>query len=558
VEAFARALGLPRPLCAVLVARGVEDPEEAKAFLRPLLTRLHPPEALVDLPRAVVRIREALAAGETILVHGDYDVDGMAGTALLTRWLRRLGGRAVPFVPHRLRHGYDLGPAGLEAAEREGATLLVTVDCGILAHDTVEEARRRGLDVIVTDHHTPGPTLPDALAVLNPAREDSDYPFRRLCGAGVAYKLCHGLARALDLEEEVLHPLLDLVGMATVADLVPLEGENRILARFGLRALARTANPGLGALMAEAGVDPESVSSGTVAFVLAPRLNALGRLGDPDVGLELLLTDNPDRAAALAREAEERNRERREMDGRTVAEAMAQLSGTFDPEEDFGVVLASDRWHPGIVGIVASRVVERIHRPAVLVALEGEVGKGSARSIPGFHLLEAVQACSDHLVRFGGHRQAAGMEIRRGELEGFREAFKREARRRLEGEDLRPTLVPELVVELEEMSPDLHRYLRYLGPHGLGNPRPVFLARNVVFSGPPRVVGKDHLKARLRQGRAELDAIGFHLARRIRPAGLGREPMDVAFHLQENEYRGRRTLQARLKDIRPAASRGEV
>ncbi len=552
VEVLEAALGLPRPLCAVLVARGYDEADAAKAFLRPVLSELHPPETLPDLPRAVTRLLSAIRDEEIILVHGDYDVDGMAGTALLTRWLEKLGGRVVPFVPHRLRDGYDLGEAGLKAAVSAGAALLVTVDCGILAHGAVEEARSLGLDVIVTDHHAPGEELPPAFAVLNPARADSLYPNPDLCGTGVAFKLCQGLADAKGIGEEELHPFLDLVGMATVADLVPLKGENRVLARYGLKALSQTRNLGLQALMVEAGVSPEGVSAGNVGFGLAPRLNALGRLGEPEDGLRLLLTDRRDEARRLARLAGEVNRERQDADRRTADEALELLAQSFDPERDYGVVLDSERWHPGVIGIVASRVVERIHRPAVLIALDGDRGRGSARSIPEYHLLEGIRACGAHLERFGGHRQAAGMEIRRDRIPEFRKAFNTEARRSLRGKDLRPTLKAEVEVHLEEMSQELHKYLRYLGPHGIGNPGPSFLARGVSLPEPPRIVGTDHLKVRLRQDRMELDAIGFRLAGRISPQTLGTGPVDVVFQLQENDFRGVRQLQARLVDIRPA------
>lgn len=554
VDILETCLGLPRVLCALLVARGHDEPDAAKAFLRPRLDDLHPPETLPDLPLAVARILSAIQKEETILVHGDYDVDGMAGTALLTRWVRRLGGRVVPFVPHRVRDGYDLGEAGLKAAVSSGASLLVTVDCGILAHAAVEEAHTLGLEVIVTDHHAPGEDLPPALAVLDPARADSLYPNPDLCGTGVAFKLCHGLANAMGIGEEELHPLLDLVGLATVADLVPLRRENRVLARYGLKALARTRNFGLQALMAEAGVSPDGVSAGKVGFGLAPRLNALGRLGEAQDGLRLLLTDDRDEALQLAQEAESVNRVRQDADRKTLAEALELLARSFDPERDYGVVLASESWHPGVVGIVASRVAERIHRPAILIALDGKRGRGSARSIPDYNLLEGIRACGSFLERFGGHRQAAGMEIRKDRIPEFREAFAAETRRNLVGKELRPTLHVELDVQLAEMSHDFYRYLQYMGPHGMGNPGPSFLARGVSLSGPAKIVGPDHLKMRLRQGAVELEAIGFHLARRFSPQALGTGLVDVVFQLHENEFRGVTQLQARLKDIRRAGA----
>jgi single-stranded-DNA-specific exonuclease len=500
----------------------------------------------------VSRIREAIRKGETIFVHGDYDVDGMAGTALLTRWVRRLGGRVVPFIPNRLEDGYDLGPRGLREALGAGTTLLVTVDCGIQAHIAVGRAASEGVDVIVTDHHAPGSDLPPALAVLNPNRSDCAYPNAALSGAGVVFKLCQGLARAEGIPEEELHPFLDLVALATIADLVPLTGENRTLARFGLKALARTRALGLRRLLEVAGLNGSELTSGSVAFMLAPRLNAMGRMGDGLLALRLLLTEDPAEAHALADRADAMNRERQAADRKTEEEALAQLARGFRPNEDYGIVLAREGWHPGVVGIVASRVAERVQRPVILVALQGESGKGSGRSIPGFHLLEAIRGAGRHLEKFGGHRQAAGMVVRTENLDAFRAAFNEEARKKLEGQDLRASLAVDLEVGLEALTPELLRFMKYLGPHGIGNPRPVFLSRGLALKARPRVVGANHLKLRLRQGEAELEAIGFSLAERTDPGELGRGPVDVVFQLQENEYRGVRRLQARLKEIHPS------
>lgn len=554
MAALARALQLPQALCGLLAARGLGESAAARRFLRPLLDHLHPPTDLTDADTAADRLLRAVEGGETILVHGDYDVDGVAAAALLTRWLRELGGRVVPFVPHRIRDGYDLGAAGLEAARSSGASLLVTVDCGIRAHGAVDEAVRAGIDVIVTDHHTPADSLPAATAVVNPNRVDCAYPNKGLAGAGVAFKLCQLLADRTGRDPETLWPHLDLVALATVADLVPLEGENRVLVRYGLRALARSPKAGIRALLAVADLEGEVLEAGHVGFRLAPRINAMGRMGDAATALELLLTDDDARAAELARELDRENDTRRREDRRTLDEALERLSDTFDPDEEYGVVLASESWHPGVIGIVASRIVERIHRPVVLVALDGETGRGSARSIPGFHLYEAVAACGEHLLRFGGHRQAAGMDLRRDALDAFREAFRAEARGRLDGHALRPGLSVDMELPLAEASDELFRYLRYMGPFGIANPRPVFVSRGVRLDGAPRVVGSGHLKLRLRQEGARLEAIGFRMADRISPESLGHEPLDVVYQLQENEYRGRRTLQARLLDLRPAPS----
>ncbi len=547
-----RELKLPRPLCRVLAARGWQDPDGAKRFLRPLLEHLHPPDTLADGVRAAERVARAIRSGETILVHGDYDVDGVCGAALLTRRLRELGGSVEAFVPHRLRDGYDLGDAGLERARSVGASLLVTVDCGTVALDAVERARKGGLDVVVTDHHTPGPELPPALAVVNPSRSDCSYPGGELCGTAVAFQLLRLVGERMGRPFEELHPHLDLVALATVADLVPLRGENRTLVRLGLRVLPGTANAGLRALMEVTGLAGGPVTAGQIGFVLAPRINALGRMADAGEALRLLLTDDPVEARALAERSDRENRGRRDEDRRTLDAALELLARSYDPARDFGVVVAGEGWHPGVIGIVASRVVERLHRPAVLVALDGERGRGSARSIPGFHLYDALRECSGHLERFGGHEKAAGMELRRDRLDDFRESFAGCARARLADADLRPLLAADAEIPLTEVTEELHRLLRYVGPFGMGNPRPVFVSRGVGMDGPARVVGRGHLKLRLRQDGVRLEGIGFDLAERRSPESLGEGPLDVAYQVTENEYRGRRTLQARLLDVRPS------
>jgi single-stranded-DNA-specific exonuclease len=547
-DTLSAALSLPRTLCRVLVARGHGEVEAAKEFLRPRVTHLPAPGTLVDLSRAAERLQAAIRSGETVLVHGDYDVDGVCAAALLTRWLRRLGGRAEAFVPHRLRDGYDLGPGGLEAARRVGATLLVTVDCGIVAHDAIARAADAGIDVIVTDHHAPGDRLPPALAVVNPNRADDVSDRGYLCGAAVAFQLCRALAADAGLPEEEVLLDLDLVALATVADLVPLRTENRVLVRYGLRALARTTKPGLQALLEVCGMDgvPEA---GRVGFTLAPRLNAVGRMEDAGDALQLLLTEDPDEARRLARSADEVNGRRQEEDRRTLADAFRQLEAGFDPDRDRGVVLAAEGWHPGVIGIVASRVVERIHRPTVLVALDGEGGRGSARSIPGFHLHRALTRCAGHLRRFGGHSAAAGMDLDRSALEAFRDSFNRVAGEELVEDQLRPRIRVDLEVDPSALTLELAEMARYLGPHGIGNPRPVFLARGLeVTSG--REVGRGHLKARVRGGGATAEAIGFGLAERFPPGGLEGRRVDAVFHLTVNEYRGIRTPQMKLLDLR--------
>ncbi len=549
VDLLVRELRLPEPICRILAVRGVVDPQDAKRFLRPRLEHLADPALLADGPRAAGRIADAVRGGETILIHGDYDVDGICATALLTRWLRAQGARVVPFVPHRLRDGYDFTRAGLQAARDARATLIVTADCGTVAHESVAAATAEGRDVVVTDHHTPGDTHPAGYALVNPRRADCAYPDKDLCGTGLAYRLAELVGRALASDPEDLTRYLDLVAMATVADLVPLRGENRILTAYGLRRMAATTVPGLAALMEASGTDPAKLTAGKIGFVLAPRINAAGRIGDSADALRLLLTDDPAEARTGAEALEEINRDRRTEDRRTQEEAFRQLERSFDPERDFGVVLASEGWHPGVIGIVASRVVERIHRPVVMLALEGAKGRGSARSIPGFHLYEALHACSEILERFGGHRQAAGMDVARDRVPELREAFNAEARARLRPELLRPVLHPDLSLDPDEVDLELVRWLDYLGPHGIGNPGPVFQSDRLEVER-AREVGQGHLKAVLRQGGSSLDAIGFGMVGRHPPESLPASRHDVLYRVERNEWRGRVSVQAKLVDLR--------
>jgi single-stranded-DNA-specific exonuclease len=558
VRALQEELSLPEVLCALLVKRELADPDHAKAFLRPLLTELDTATPLAGMDQASERILNAVRDGETILVHGDYDVDGISGATLLTRWIRRIGGDAIPFVPHRVRDGYDLGDAGIRAAREAGAALIVTVDSGIRAHQAVADANAAGFDVIVTDHHTPAETLPPALAVVNPNRADCEYPNKGLCGAGVAYRLCEALTKEKGIDPEELYSSLDLVALATIADVVPLNQENRTLVRYGLKALAQTKLPGLRALMSRAGLPEGPVEAGQVAFRIAPRINAAGRMIEATTALELLMSDDPAQTSGLADQLEDANDLRREEEARTLREALEQLEDSFNPAEDFGVVLEGEGWHPGVIGIVASRIVERIHRPTVLVALAEGKGRGSARSISGFDLLTAVEACQQHLGRFGGHRAAAGMDIEEGRIGDFRDAFNAEVRKGLGGEQPRPVLRPQLEIPLQAATQRLVQLLSYLGPFGVGNPAPVFLARRVDLTNPPREVGKGHLKLHVAQSGHSLEAIGFGLVDRVPPESLGTGPVDLVFKLKLNDFRGRRQVEAHVLDVRRSDAKEAV
>jgi single-stranded-DNA-specific exonuclease len=547
-QALADALHIPEPLAALLVQRGLESAERAKAFLRPDLERLSDPHCWADMPVAVELLAAAVRDKQPILVHGDYDVDGQCAAAMLTRILRSAGATAHAFVPHRIRDGYDFGPAGLAEAQRIGAKLIVTCDCGITAVAAVRAAREAGIKVIVTDHHLPGDALPPANAVLDPQRPDCKSEDKNLCGTGVAFKLAQALVHVLGLSPNLPLHFLDFVALATVADVVPLVGENRILVRHGLKMLSDSRWVGLRALVETAGLAGRPLRSAHLGFIIAPRLNAAGRIGDANDGLRLLLTEDPKEAAALARELETINARRQELDQAILDEAIELVDKTLDPASA-AIVLAGETWHAGVIGIVASRLVERYGRPTFMVAWDGDKGRGSGRSIAGFDLHAALHRCGQHLEKYGGHMMAAGFPVRREQYEAFRVAFHAVARELLTPDDLAPAQRVDLEVPLALVSEDLERLMRHLEPCGAGNPAPVFGVRNARAVGAKRV-GTNHLRFTLDDGSGVLPAIGFRWADVVPEDWLGR-PLDVAFRLERDEWQGRVTLQARIACLAP-------
>lgn len=550
VAALAAALSLPPVLCRLLVQRGFTLEDDAKRFLRPRREQLADPATLLGMDRAVDRLATACRAGETVLVHGDYDVDGMCSTALLVQVLAHLGAKAVPFTPNRLTDGYDLTDAGVAAAVRAGATVVLTADCGTSAREPIARLCTLGIDVIVSDHHLPGGPLPQCLAILNPKQPGCPSPDKDFAAVGIAFKLALALCGAMGVPDAIAWRQLDLVALATVADLAPLRGENRVLVRYGLKLLAETTRPGLRALIRSSGCDGKPITAGTCGFTLAPRLNAVGRMDSAMLGVELLLTTDQSHANDLAHRCEELNRERQALDQRTLADALRQVDA-LDLDDHVGLVLAGDGWHPGVIGIVASRVVEQVARPTFVVALDGDTGKGSGRSIGSFDLHRGLMACGAHLERFGGHRAAAGLTVRRDKLDAFREAFNTEARAQLAVEDCVHERRLDLVVEGDDLTDDLARLLEHCEPFGLGNPRPVLHLRGARLRGTPRILKERHLKAEVTIGERTIGCIGFGMADRRDEFAPG-VPLDLAVRLEHNEFRGVRELQLQLVDVRPA------
>ncbi|MES2179220.1 MAG: single-stranded-DNA-specific exonuclease RecJ [Gemmatimonadota bacterium] len=546
VRALCEELKLPEPLCRLLAARGHSPAETAKRYLRPRLEQLLPPEQMLDLGRAVERLVSAIKAGETILVHGDYDVDGMCSTTLLTRALRLLGGTVVPFIPQRLVDGYDLGDAGVKAAIAAGATVVVTCDCGTSAVAPVAALQAAGIDVIISDHHLPGGDLPNAFAVLNPKRPGCESEDKDLAAVGVAFKIALAVTRAMGGNENAIFGMLDLVALATIADIAPLRGENRVFARYGLKMLADTRNIGLRALLRSSGLDGKPLTAGRIGFILAPRLNAVGRLDRAMRGVELLMSSTEHEANAIARDLEELNAKRQDIDKAVLRDARKRVL-ELDLDETFGIVLADQSWHPGVIGIVASRVVEEFGRPTILI---GEDGKGSGRSISRFDLHAGIARCRHLLERFGGHRSAAGVTITAANVEEFQRAFNDSVRSELALEDLIPELRVDLEVDIGEIDADFEKLLHHLEPCGMGNPAPMLVTRGVRLASPPRIVGETGLKLLIATASGEpLEAIGWSLGSRIGEL-TGTSVIDIAYRLERDEFRGKSRLQARLSDFR--------
>jgi single-stranded-DNA-specific exonuclease len=525
-----RELGVSHVLAQVLARRGMGAPEEARRFLA--AADSHPLDAFGGLREAAALILGHAGRGSLITVHGDYDADGVCSTAVLVRALRTLGARVDWYLPHRIDDGYGLAAATVERLAARGTSLLVTVDCAITAVEEVAAARAAGMAVVVTDHHSPRAdgALPDA-PIVHPVV--GRYPCADLCATGVAYKLAQALLEGAGRDPRAAEKDLDIVALATVADVVSLTGENRALVREGLRVLASTRKPGLRALMDVSRVDPSGVDASAIGFRLAPRINAAGRLHRADAGLELLLTQDPKRAQQIASELDAINAERRDVETRILFAAEAQIS---EQGERAAYVLAADDWHPGVVGIVASRIAERHHRPAVLIAMDGEEGTGSGRSIPAFDLLGGLHAAGEHLARYGGHRAAAGCSIQRAKLGAFRDAFSAQAAEVLRPEDLVPELRVDAVVPGDQLGLDMAEELERLAPFGMGNPPPTLLVPCALLDN-ARALGEGrHVAFTLSAGGARSRAVCFGAGSKL-PAQAG-EPVEAAVRLEVNRWNG--------------------
>lgn len=551
VNELASCLAIPRAFAAILAARKVDTPEKARKFLNPCISFLYDPFLLPDMEKAVQRILTAIRNNEKMLIFGDYDVDGITSVFLLTSFLRELGGDVEYIIPHRLRDGYGLSEKGVLAAKKLGATLIVTVDNGIAALAEVSLANSLGIDVIVVDHHEPGAKMPDACAVIDPKRADSNYPFLDLAGVGVVYKFTQALLMAAPREvPRDVNEYLDVVALGTVADVVPLTEENRVFTKLGLETLQSSNKPGIEALKELSGLAGRKIGSEHVAFILAPRINAAGRMGDSESGIRLLFSKDMDEARAIAEGLEDDNSRRRQVDEETLRQAIAKLEKTYGNEVPPSIVLWSRRWHPGVLGIVASRLAERYRRPTVLISVEGETARGSCRSVQGFDLYGALSQCKSILTGFGGHSHAAGITLNKSDLEKFRDTFVPLVEESLRGIDVTPKLYLDYELHLSELNERLAGLLGELAPFGVGNPEPVFVTSGVQVMDRSLVGGGSHLKMSVRQGSFYADCIGFNLAHLEREIACSAGEVSIAHIPWLSTWQGRNRLQLKLKDLK--------
>lgn len=550
-DELARQIGISEALATLLWQRQVGSFDQARSFFRPQLADLHDPFEMKDMDRAVERLTTALEMGEKILVYGDYDVDGTTAVTLMYGFLKGIGADVAFYIPDRYREGYGLQPAGLAYAREQGFSLLITLDCGIKSVDLIAEGSQQGLSFIVCDHHRPGPVLPPAAAVLDPKRSDCPYPFKELTGCGVGFKLLQGLCRHHGWDEAPLLEALDLVMVSIAADIVPVTGENRILCHYGLQQINRHQRPGLRALCEVAGLKQLSELS-QVVFGLAPRINAAGRIKHAHDAVQLMLSENDAEAAAFAAAVNTHNLSRREFDSRMTREALDMIATDEALTAARSTVLFREDWNKGVVGIVASRCIEHYYRPTIILTLSNEKAAGSARSVAGFDVYEAIEACADLLEQFGGHMYAAGLSLLPENVPAFRQRFEEVVSRNIRPEHLTPVIDIDLELDLSEINEKFYRILLQMSPFGPENMTPVFVSRRLKLYGTPRVLKEKHLRLDVRQGSsAAFPCIGFGMAHHYE-ALLAGQPFDICYQLEMNEFQGRRNLQLHLKDLKPA------
>lgn len=545
---LARELGLSEITAMLLVNRGITNPEDADRFLNPSITYLHDPFLMRDMRKAVTRIMRAIELKEKILIYGDYDVDGTTSTVILKKALSIIGADVSYYIPERLKDGYGLRDDAMQMAKDSGYHLIISVDTGIRAQQAVEHARSLGLDIIITDHHLPEEGLPRANAVLNPKRPDCEYPNKNLAGCGVAFKLAQALLKETS-RERFTESFVKIAAIGTIADIVPLIGENRVIAKYGLEGLRHPNNPGLRALLEVAGITGKAVSCFDVGFRIGPRINAVGRMAGASAAVDLFDAPDLETAMRLAVTMNEQNVARQQIEADILKQVMSKIESDPALSDSLVAVIAGERWHRGVIGIVASKVVDHLHRPAIIISIEDGVGHGSGRSIQAFHLLDGLESCSDLFERFGGHSHAAGLAMRAGKIDELRERLNKHARRVLTDEDLVPIVSTDCQLPLKLASLETVEEITRLEPFGPGNPQPVFEAHGAQVVSAPRVMKEKHLKFRVQQASRWLDCVWWGAAGRAADIFPG-DRVSLAFTLSENTYNNNTQVQLTLRDMK--------
>ena len=554
VSSVKKAFRTSEVIARVLANRNILNPNLARPFFTPNLDMLHNPYLMQDMDKAVERVLKNIKSGKPIMVFGDYDVDGTTGAAALYLAFQKFGADVTYYIPDREKEGYGLSYHGIEVAKDIGIDLIITCDCGINAFVQVDFANEQNIDLIITDHHTTDTELPKAHAILNPKRKDCEYPFKGLCGGGVAFKLITAVGNELNIPLTDYEEIIPLITLGIAADVVPIKDENRVLVHHGLNILKNLEKPGLKTLLELAGLKGH-VSVGQLVFSIAPRINAAGRLGDANRAVELLVTDDQDKARLLVKELDNENKRRQMIQQAVVDEALLKVNAEADLKNENALVLANAGWHPGVVGIVASKIKEEFNRPTIIIALENGSGKGSARSVAGFDLYEALTACKTHLDGYGGHPMAAGLTLSNQKLEDFKKAFIDFANERLTKENLQATLTLDSEMALQDITPRFMEFLDKLSPYGPGNMRPKFAIRNVEIAGAPKVIGKtgEHIRFKIKQGLKSYPAVGFGLSNKYEMLITG-QPVDIACVVETNEWQGNTSIQMNVRDIKRAVT----
>lgn len=551
VQDIQQTLNVPKEIARILAIRGIQTYDQAKSFFRPSLSSTHDPFLMKDMEKGASRLYKAICNSEKVLIYGDYDVDGTTATSIIYTFLKSFGVDADYYIPHRFKEGYGINPDGIKYAIDIDADLIVSVDCGITAIDEAAYAKQQGIDLIICDHHTVGSEIPDAEAVLDPKRPDCSYPFDGLSGAGVGYKLIQATTKKLGLPDTLPHKYLDLVAISIASDIVPIIDENRVLMRKGLQLINSEPRVGIKALLDRIKLSLGSVTTSSIVFSIGPRINAAGRMGDATAAVELMISEDPAAAAKWAKQLESINMKRRSTDSKTMEQAQEMIENNFDLGEMSAVVLHHPDWHLGVIGIVASRIVDAHYRPAIMLStVEGKI-KGSARSIKGFNIYDALKECDDLLEQFGGHEFAAGLTMEQENLAEFRNRINEIANNRLPDNDFKPALEIASKLHLDNVNLKFWKLLSQFEPFGPGNMRPIFVSEDVCIEGVPSIVGSGHLKMKVKQDDSIVfDAIGFNM-HEYEPMlrNCDQDKIDVAYVLEENNWNGKRTIQMRLKDI---------